>query len=188
MPDKTSATLGTHLLNDTALFRVNPAEVRVDNAPGFLGLQNDKILKQHGITLDYGRVKNKNKTAVVDKAIQEFEQELLRVVPGVKQITQTDPLTVLATLNQRIRFSGLSAKEILLQREQVTGKQLSFSDKQLSSDQRHKREQNHLPSALAKAKGGKIASKGKVSVGSLVYIKSEIDKFNARPMYISSQQ
>ena len=115
MPDETSATLRTHLLNDTALFRVNPAEVRVDNAPGFLGLLNDKVLKQHGITLDYGRVKNKNKTAVVDKAIQEFEQELLRVVPGVKQITQTDLLTVLATLNQRIRFSGLSAKEILLQ-------------------------------------------------------------------------
>ena len=76
MPDETSATLRTHLLNDTALFRVNPAEIRVDNAPGFVGLQHDQILNRHGVTLDFGRVKNKNKTAVVDKGIQEFEQEL----------------------------------------------------------------------------------------------------------------
>ena len=130
----------THLLNDTALFRLNPAGVSVDNAPGFLGLQNDSILKQHGLSLDFGRVKNKNKTAVVDKGIQEFEQELLKVAPGVKQITPLDLLSVLATLNQRIRFSGLSAREILLQREQNTGQQLSFSDKALSTQRRHNRE------------------------------------------------
>ena len=186
MPDETSATLRTYLLNDTTLFRINPAEIRVDNAPGFIGLENDPILKQHGITLDYGRVKNRNKTAVVDKGIQEFEQELLKVVPGIKQITQTDLLTILATLNQRIRFSGLSAREILLQREQVTGQQLSFSDKKLSEQQHSNRERNHLPSALSKAKGGKPASKCDLSVGTLVYIKTELDKFNARPMYIIS--
>ena len=78
---------------------------------GFIGLENDPILKQHGITLDYGRVKNRNKTAVVDKGRQEFEQELLKVVPGIKQITQTDLLTILAKLKQRIRFSGLSASK-----------------------------------------------------------------------------
>ena len=186
MPDETSATLRTHLLNDTALFRLNPAEVRVDNAPGFVGLQNDPILKQHGVSLDFGRVKNKNKTAVVDKAIQEFEQELLKAAPGIKQITPTDLLSILATLNQRIRFSGLSAREVLLQREQNTGQQLSFSDKSLTTQRHYNREQNHLPSAMAKAKGAKSASKSNVSIGELVYIKSEGDKFNPRPMYIVS--
>ena len=170
MPDETSATLRTHLLNDTALFRLNPAEVRVDNAPGFVGLQNDPILKQHGVSLDFGRVKNKKKTAVVDKAIQEFEQELLKVAPGIKQITPTDLLSILATLNQRIRFSGLSAREVLLQREQNTGQQLSFSDKSLTTQRHYNREQNHLPSAMAKAKGANSASKSNVSIGELVYI------------------
>ena len=122
----------------------------------------------------------------MDKGIQEFEQELLKVAPGVKQITPSDLLSILATLNQRIRFSGLSAREILLKREQNTGQQLSFSDKALSTQQHLNREKNHLPSARAKAKGAKLASNGDVTVGSLVYIKSEMDKFNTRPMYIVS--
>ena len=103
MPDETFATLHTHLLN-TALFPLNSGEVRVDNAPGFVGLQNDLIPQQYGLSLDFGRVENKNKIAVVEKAIQEFEQELLKVERGAKQITATDLLSILATLNQIIRF------------------------------------------------------------------------------------
>ena len=184
MPDETSASLRTHLLNDTTAFRLNPAEVRVDNAPGFRGLEKDSVLRQHGVTLDFGRVKNKNKTAVADKGIQEFEEELLKVAPGVKRVTPAELSSVLASVNQRIRFSGLSSREVLLQREQNTGQQLTFSDRVLSSQQRQNRLRNHMPSALSKAKGASIAKQSNVTVGTLVYIKAEKDKFTARPMYI----
>ena len=153
MPDETSASLRTNLLNDTASFRLTPAEVRVDNAPGFRGLKNDPILQQHGVVLDFGRAKNDNKTAVADRGIQEFEDELLRVAPGTMQVTPAILAAVLTTLNQRIRSSGLSAREVLLQRDQQTGQQLSFSDKALSAQRQHDRVRNHLPSARSKANG-----------------------------------
>ena len=184
MPDETSASLRSHLLNDTASFRLTPAEVRVDNAPGFRGLLGDPVLQQHGVVLDYGRVKNQNKTAVADRGIQEFEKELLKVAPGVAQITPAVLTAVLATLNQRIRSSGLSAREVLLQRDQHTGQQLSFSDKALSSQRQHNRLRNHLPSARSKANGSPQDSSCNVSGGMLVYIKAEKNKFSARPMYI----
>ena len=165
-------------------FRLNPAEIRVDHAPGFRGLENDALLQKHGVTLDFGRVKNKNKTAVADRGIQEFEEELLKVAPGTQHITSAELSSVIASLNQRIRFSGLSAREVLLQREQNTGQQLSFSDKVLSAKQRQNRLRNHLPSARSKAKCGNPAEHKNITVGTLVYIKAEKDKFNARPMYI----
>ena len=163
MPDETSASLRTNLLNDTASFRLTPAEVRVDNAPGFRGLKNDPILQQHGVVLDFGRAKNDNKTAVADRGIQEFEDELLRVAPGTMQVTPAILAAVLTTLNQRIRSSGLSAREVLLQRDQQTGQQLSFSDKALSAQRQHDRVRNHLPSARSKANGAPLASSSNVS-------------------------
>ena len=38
--------------------------VRVDNAPGFVSLKDDPSLLKHGISLDFGRTKNKNKTSI----------------------------------------------------------------------------------------------------------------------------
>ena len=50
--------------------------VKVDDAPGFQSFRNDKVLRSVGVTLGFGTVKNKNKNASVDKAIQELEKEI----------------------------------------------------------------------------------------------------------------
>ena len=103
--------------------------MRVDNAPGFRGLENDDILQRQGVSLDFRRVKNPSKVAVADRGIKEFEDELLRVALGVRQI-YPEVLTAVLTLNQRIRSCGKSALEILLQRDQLTGNR--FSELQVS--------------------------------------------------------
>ena len=53
--------------------------IRVDPAPGFAKLDQDATLLDHRITLDVGRVKNFNKNPVVEKAVRELEDELLRL-------------------------------------------------------------------------------------------------------------
>ena len=57
------------------------ATVRVDPAPGFGTLATDPILLSHRITLDTGRVKNRNKNPVAERAIEELGLELLNLSP-----------------------------------------------------------------------------------------------------------
>eukprot|EP00794_Sanderia_malayensis_P001407 gene1407-1555_t len=58
-----------------------PITVRTDAASGFQALVNDNTLKQHHITLDIGGSKNKNENPVAERAVQEFQGEILRQDP-----------------------------------------------------------------------------------------------------------
>ena len=71
VPDESAMSLRSGLLSTTALLRQATCSVRVDGATGFAALKNDSTLKEHGISLDYGRLKNPNKNPVIDKGIQE---------------------------------------------------------------------------------------------------------------------
>ena len=81
-------------------------------------LLDDPILTKHGIKIDFGRVKNKNANAVINKGIQELEREMLKVDPNGGPLTAVQLQLAVETLNTRIRNRGLSAKEILFQRNQ----------------------------------------------------------------------
>ena len=60
-----------------------------------------------------------------------------------------------------------------------------FSDRQLAENQQSARASNHLPSAKSKSgPRGSPACNADVDVGSLVFIKHEGSKFQAREMYI----
>ncbi|KAK3748513.1 hypothetical protein QZH41_008577, partial [Actinostola sp. cb2023] len=80
-----------------------PAVIRTDPAPGFKALTEDKFLHQQRITLEIGRVKNPNKNPVAEKAIQELENELLRLDPLGGSISSVTLAIATATLNARIR-------------------------------------------------------------------------------------
>ena len=88
--------------------------IRVDNAPGFLALRNHKRLVSVWIKLDFGRVKNINKNSSVDKAIQELESEIKRMVPNGGPISAGTLSIAICHTNNRIRATGLSAKEIIM--------------------------------------------------------------------------
>ena len=59
------------------MLRQSACTVRVDGATGLVALKDDPSLKEHGITINFGRVKNPNKNPVIDKGIQELEKEFL---------------------------------------------------------------------------------------------------------------
>ena len=184
IPDETGDVLRSNLLTLTAFFRSDSCTIRVDNAPGFQKLRQDDLLTKHGITLDFGLTKNPNKNAVADKAIQEFEDEILRVDPSGAPISETTLTKALQSINLRIRNRGLSAREILFGRDQTTGERLNFEDASLSQQQAMKRTNNHGPSATSKASKKSTALRPLISLGDLVFIKAERSKLKGRDRYM----
>ena len=82
IPDETSTTLKNSLISAISSIRPNPqtnVSVRTDNAPGFRSLSGDSDLQQLRVSIDLGRVLNKNKNPIVDKCISELITELLKV-------------------------------------------------------------------------------------------------------------
>ena len=184
IPDQTAASLRAALLETTSFIRLPSCTIRIDNAPAFLTLRDDSVLSAQGIALDLGRVKNINKNPVAEKCNQELEQELLRVDSSGAPVSHATLKQALKILNTRIRNRGLSSQEMLFCRDQGSGTQLSFQDISLSREQEEIRGKNHLPSSRSKAQAGPIAQAASVSVGDLVFIKSEGDKNKSRDMYL----
>ena len=60
------------------------ATILVDGSTALQSLVGDPILAQHGISLEVGRLRNRNKSPVAEKAIQEIEVKLKTAVPQCK--------------------------------------------------------------------------------------------------------
>lgn len=180
-----SDTLREALIKCTSqLMSSEGAILRVDCETSFQSLVGDKILENYGLRLELGRTKNKNKNPVAEKAISELERELKKFKPRGETISSVDLAKALRTLNLRIRNRGLSASEIIYQRDLTHGDQISFNDKDLALSQQNIREQNHIPSAQSKTPRGRKATKFHPGVGDLIFIKSDGDKHVAREQYI----
>ena len=160
------------------------ALVRVDPAPGFIALKDDSLLQQLRINIEVGRVKNVNKNPVAERAVQELEEELLRQEPGGGAVNQLDLSIAIARLNARIRFSGLSSRELWTQRSQFTHEQLPISDRDIIVEQYQKRSENHPTSSLSKHKSGKSVPTPSLNVGDSVYLYTDKDKSRARDRYL----
>ena len=150
--------------------------IKVDDAPGFQSLRNDKVLKSVGVTLGFGRFKNKNKNASVDKAIQELEQEIKRMAPNAGQISPGTLALAISNLNHRIRVNGLSAKEVFTKRDPYSNEELTFRDDQLQYFRYEKRLQNHP--------GSEVSWQSTISQGDIAHIKHEGTKHHARDFYL----
>ena len=105
------------------------ATIRVDPAPGFSFLMNDKILASSWIHLEVGRSKNTNKNPVAERAVAELGAELLKLRSEGGPETSVLLAHAIAHMNSRIRRDGLSAREIWTQRDQVTGDPLPIVDR-----------------------------------------------------------
>ena len=116
--------------NPAASSRWSPAVIRVDPASGFMALRNDETLKPLRLFLEIGRVKNPNNNPVVEKAILELEEELLKQEPTSGPVSQLGLVIAVAILNSCIRYSGLSARELWTQRNHFTHEQLPISDRE----------------------------------------------------------
>ena len=158
--------------------------IRVDPAPGFTKLLTDKVLKQHNITLDIGRVKNINKNPVAERAIEELGAEVLNISPHGDPVSKLTLALATANLNTRIRRNGMSSREMWTQRDQITGEQLPIVDREIICDQNRAREKNHPVSIKSKMQGKTAGNNPPIKVGDLVYLKAERSKLRGRDRYI----
>ena len=158
--------------------------IRVDAGSGFKALCDDKYLLSVGISLEFGRVKSKNQNPCIDKAIQDLEREIKRLAPNAGPISAGTLAMAVCNTNNRIRMSGLSAKEIVTKRDGYSGDPLQFEDKDISRLRYEKRLQNHQSSERSKSSGGKIAQSIEVSPGDIVHVKNEGTKHRAREFYL----
>ena len=87
------------------------AIIRTDPAPGFQALVNDDLLASSRLCIEIGRVKNVNKNPVVERAVQELCEHILRIDSTARAITPMSLACVVASVNSTIRQSGLSAPQ-----------------------------------------------------------------------------
>ena len=117
-------------------------QVTVDNATGFIPLLQDKdpdLLKLN-IHVTATDVNNKNGNAVVDRACFEIEQELKRIEPDGRPISNTTLQKAISQLNGRLRRSGqISAFEMFFNRDMNTGQNLNLDYTKIREDQIQKR-------------------------------------------------
>lgn len=120
-----------------------PGVCRVDNAPAFISLAENKSLQDIGIQLYTKNPANKNGNPVAEKATREFENILVTMHPGGGKITPQTLQFAIAQLNSKPRWSTLSSVELWTGRDMVTGEQLMFDQEDIIKGQRLRREKSH---------------------------------------------
>ena len=149
VPDETADSLRDGLFSKILeLIPASGATVQVDNAPGFQTLATESnapgsLLQKFHIKIELGRSLNINKNPIAENGIKEFHKECLRLQPAGGPLTLTDLVTVTKNMNERIRNRGFSAKEILLQRDQISNENRPISDQFLADKQYEKRIEKH---------------------------------------------
>ena len=156
--------------------------VKVDNATGFKPLLDDKDhdLAKLDIQIEATDIFNKNANAVIDKACYELEQELKRIEPDGRPISNTTLIQAVYTLNQRLRRQGtISAFEMHFNRDMFTGSNLNIDYSKLRNDQLKTRAKfNDRANATIKQE------ENKVQTGDTVILREGTKKHAAKDVFI----
>ena len=165
-----------------------PVLIRMDNAPGNISLKkfpHPELLKLN-ITIELGDKLNKNSIASVDRAQQELEVELKKLSPEGQKITPGNLAFATQIVNTKIRSQNLSALEIHLSREQITGENLQINDEDIAKAHFENKEKKNYYAQKNKIitvdKGGNKT----ITVGDKVYINDDPvnSKHTTRQMFL----
>ena len=154
--------------------------VQVDCATAWATLSREadvenSDLKKLNIKIDLGRHHNRNKNPVSDNACKEFHKEVLRLKPEGTVLTETERAVITSNINQRIRRSGYSSKEICFKRDLVLNTNKDIDDKVIAGDIIESREKYHNePNNF---------NFPNISIGLNVFLKSDKSKLKARQLY-----
>lgn len=155
--------------------------VRVDNAKGFLPLldKKDPELAKLNIKLEATDVHNKNSNAVIDRACQEVEDELKRIEPDGRPVSNTTLQQAVANLNLKLRRNGqISSYELQFNRDMHTGQNMNIDYEKVSKDQKQSRE-------IVNDKHNKnVTPTANPHPGDTVIVKSKNDKHKAKDVFL----
>ena len=124
--------------------------LRLDAAPAFQHIAQTGALSDIGVQVCIGSPKNVNKNPSGERAVQDLERPSCLLQPQGGRIMSVCLAQATAAMNAVIGSVGLSADEILYQRDQFTGHPLPIDDQLLIARQHSLRQKNNEPSALSK--------------------------------------
>merc|ERR1712240_204538 len=121
----------------TPIRHPGPITIVTDSAPGLLSLaKTDKDLRDLHISVVIKDPFNKNYNAVVDRACQDMEQEIRKLAPEGKKISQSLLAKATISVNTILRRKqGISAYELHTSRSQDTGSNLLLEDEKMYQEQ-----------------------------------------------------
>ena len=186
IPSERQEHLRDGLLTTTLPFRSSKlAQVRVDQAPGFKAMVTSKLLAEElrtmGMVVDLGEFMNKNALAIADKKMKELEDQLKRLAPSPNMFTTKMLTQATAQVNEKIRSSGLSAKEILFARDQLSSKNLQLEDQQLH--QQLTEDRGAKQTVEARSQGRKLPP-ATPTPGQTVFLKQDGNKITRRDLHL----
>ena len=119
IPNQLKTTLRDNLLILLSRCRLGQQGItcRVDGHSSLKSLSQDQSLTHHGIFLEVGHSKNKNSTAIVDKACRELREELVKLQPKGGPVSDRGLALATEQLNNRLRHTNRSALELWLARD-----------------------------------------------------------------------
>ena len=184
--DESKLTLRDALLILSSKLRnnVQATNIRVDSHSSFKSLKNDDALQTENITLDLGSPKNVNKNAVAEKSINELRTELLKISPQGGPFSERTLAKAIFNLNNRIRHTGRSARELWVKRDSNSNASLIFEDCEISDLQYQMRVSGHDSSSRYNSRNGPPVMSPEIKTGDRVYIKSDKSKHKARDQFI----
>ena len=153
----------------------------VDNATGFIPLINNKDPDLHklGINLEQTDVMNKNANAVVDKACQELEREILKAAPDGRPISSTTLIQATNSINNKLRRNGqISSWEIHFNRDMFSGENLNLDYNKIRTEQVKTRTVQNM------SHNNDIKLRQSPSAGDIVTIPSKTTKHLANDNYL----
>ena len=187
IPDQTADTLAKTILK--MILPVVPhagAEVKTDGATAFQSLENNNnsVLSQHNIKIKVGRLLNVNKNPVADNCVKEFEKEVLRYDEDLRRITDIDLITIIKTMNTRIRHQKFSSQEMVFKREMLRNSEKTVEDESLSNLQQANRKKQSQYQEDFQSKNKKVTKHQDFKIGDLVYRRNGLSKHEVRELFI----
>ena len=180
--DQTAKTLKSALISLILDFvPQSGSTVQVDCATAWATLEKESLIdnsdwKKLNIKIELGRHHNKNKNPVIDNACREFHKEILRMKPDGSALTEIERANITSNMNQRIRKSGLSSKEICFKRDLILNTSKEIDDKVIAGEIIEDREKKH----------NKVDENSKTmefEIGHNVFLKNDKSKLKARQLY-----
>ena len=190
IPDQTTNTLRNALLS--LILDVIPESgttIRVDSAPAFQSLhiecqRDDSILKKFNIKIILGRTLNKNKNPTAEICNKELQKEILKLTGSSGKITDLQLAMVLRNMNNRIRYNGLTSKEIIFRRYLVTNVPIQVEDDDIRTQMNLHRQDSSKASQKTKSKTQHLSPSQRFRVGDLVFLREGKTKNTPREIYI----
>ena len=188
--DQTATTFQNSLVS--MLIDIIPesgAHVRIDSAPAFQTLsrqcnQENSILKKFNIVIELGRTLNKNKNPTAEICNQELQKEILKITGKNGPVTDIQLATAVRNMNSRIRYNGVTAKEIRFRRNLLDNTPIPVEDSTIKNKISANRKQSSESSLRNKSKTQVPTPRQSFVVGDLVFLREGRTKNSPRDMYI----